>query len=257
MVCVWVGVDESGDLGFDFGRRGTTEFLVISYVFTRDVFSVRKVMRRVWRRLVRRRLWPKEVPELKFTLSRARAERMGLGGSVLERTLKNIRSTRREVLKVINGLGLDLSVSIVHKPSVTEDLRHRPEVLYNYVFAHPFVTRFLERYNPPPFSSVTVLLDKRVGGRAEKSLKEYVRNKYEYMRDHQLRVSYNVRITVEQVNSEREPLIWVADYVAGSVYTLFQHGDDSYVSIIKERFFDCAYFWAGPKECYDKLGIRP
>ncbi len=251
-----MGVDESGDLGFDFGKRGTTDFLVISYVFTRDVFTVRKRMRRLWRKLVGERLWPREVPELKFTLSRSRAEEKGVRKDVIERVVKNVRSTRVKVLNTIRSLNIDLAVSVVHKRSATAGLRLKPHVLYNYVFAHPFITHFLEKYNPPPSSTVVVLLDKCVGRRAEEALREYVSAKYDYVRNYQSGIDYNVRIEVQQVNSEGEPLIWVADYVAGSVYTLFQHRDPSYKDVIKDLFFDCAYFWSGPAECRKKLGIR-
>ena len=257
MVAVWIAVDESGNLGFNFSRRGTTRFLVIAFVFTPDAFSARKRMRRLLRKLTRKGLWLREVPELKFSLSKARAVEMGVEERKAERVAEALREVRTSVLKEIRKLeerGLCAAVSIVDKRQAKAELRNRPDVLYNYVLAHPLITRFIENYNPPPGTRVTVLLDKRLGARAEHALREYVGEKYRYMRD-MLRVSYDVSIELRQVNSADEPLIWIADYVAGSVFMLFEHGEYSYCDVIRSLIFDCAYFWAGPRECYRKLGL--
>jgi len=255
---LWVGVDESGDLGFDFSKRGTTRFLVVAYVFTSDVFSVRKRMRRLLRKLVKRRLWFKEFPELKFSVSKRRALERGIGEDLVAKVIGNLEETRLKVLSEICGLkdcDVYAAVSIVDKTQASSELQKNPASFYNYVFVHTLITRFLKRYSPQRGEHVVVLLDKRFGARAEKSLKEYMRSKYLYMRDDVYRINYDVDIEFKQVNSSNEPLIWVADFVAASVYMIYEHGEHKYFDVIKPIMFDCAHFWEGPQKCYDDLEL--
>lgn len=43
MYCVFM--DESGDLGFDFSKKGTTKYFVVALVLTKDVRKFQKVVR--------------------------------------------------------------------------------------------------------------------------------------------------------------------------------------------------------------------
>ena len=129
-------------------------------------------------------------------------------------------------------------------------------MLYNFVLVHPLFSRFLKNYNPAPGTLIHILLDKRLGSRAESSLGDYMEDKYHYLRDAENWIDYDIRLRLKQVSSQEEPLIWVADYVAGSIYTRFEHEESKYVSIIKDLIFDCAYFWEGPQMCKEYLGVE-
>jgi len=255
MGTLWIAVDESGNLGFNFSKKGTRNFLVIAFVFTRDYYNVRKKMKRLRKKLIKDRLWPPEIQELKFSVSKVKALERGVRQYYVDRLMENLRQIRMEVLQTISKLNVVAAVSIVDKRMASQELRGVPSELYNYVLVHPLVTRFLKKYNPEPFSDVRVVLDKRLGSRAMKSFKEYLNNKYSFMLDTS-RVNYYVRINPSQVNSMDEPLIWVADYIAGATFTLVEHGERTYVDKISNILFDCAYFWEGPRKCYELLGLR-
>ena len=129
---VIIAVDGSGDLGFHFEKRGTTRFLVLAFVFTREYEYVRRHVRRMLKRLVSRKMWPAEPNELKFTISKARARMLGLD---YEKYVEWIREARLTVLKKMKNLPFSAAVSIVEKKLVDERLRAEPGTLYNYVLA--------------------------------------------------------------------------------------------------------------------------
>jgi len=111
---------------------------------------------------------------------------------------------------------------------------------------HPLVVYFIEKYNPSLFEEVRIVLDKRLGSRAMASLHEYIDRKYGYMKNSG-RISYHGKIRALQKASYSEPLIWVDDYVTGSIRLYFEHGVEDYVRYVVGRIFDCMYFWGSPK----------
>ena len=249
---VIIAVDESGDLGFRFEKKGTTRFLVLAFVFTKEYEYVRKHMRRTLRKLVSRKMWPAEPNELKFTISKTKARRRGLD---YEKYVERIKDVRLAVLDKMGKLPFSAAVSIVEKELVDEPLRVEPGILYNYVLVHPLIARFIETYNPSPFEETHIVLDKRLGSRAMASLRSYINRKYDYMVQSG-RISYHARIRATQKASYSEPLIWLADYVAGSVRLYFEQGVQQYVKRLSGKIFDCIYFWGKPEKCEELKHLK-
>jgi len=240
---LWIGIDESGDLGFS---DKSSKYLVLAFVFTMNIHGVRKEMKRLLKKLIRRKIWPRILNELKFTLSKTRLRRQGIDPS---RYIERLDDVRLNVLDKIKSLKIYAAVSIVEKNLVQPHLRNNPNKLYSYVLVHPLITRFLPKYNPIPGSTINIVLDKRLGSRAMKDFKSYVERKYDYMKEYEKRINYDVHFNVEQVSSHNEPLIWVADYIAGSINHYMVTGDPKYLGRVKEKIFDCIYFWNNPVVC--------
>ena len=245
---LWIGIDESGDLGFS---DKSSKYLVLAFVFTMNVYSVRKKMKRLLRKLVRKKLWPRELNELKFSLSKVKLRRKGIDPRKYIEHIDNIRS---KVIDKIRSMEIAAAVSIVEKKLVQNHLRNNPNKLYNYVLVHPLILRFIPKYNPIPSSTIHIVLDKRLGSRAMINFKEYVERKYDYMKSYEKRINYTVYFEVKQVSSYYEPLIWVADYIAGSINYYMVTGNTKYLNHIREKLFDCMYFWNNPNICNRILG---
>lgn len=244
---LWISIDESGDLGFS---NKSSKYLVLAFVFTMDIYSVRKEMKRLLRRLVRKKWWPRELNELKFSLSKSKLRERGIDP---KRYMNRLDDVRFKVLDKISSLKILVAVSIVEKKLVQHHLRNNPNKLYNYVLVHPLIVRFIPGYNPIPGSTVHIVLDRRLGSRAMVDFRKYVEKKYDYMREYEKRINYDVYFEVEQVLSHSEPLIWVADYIAGSISYYMVTKDSKYLDRIKEKLFDCMYFWNNPKVCVNVL----
>ncbi len=245
---LWIAIDESGDLGF--GPK-SSRYLVLAFTFTLNVEGIRKTMRRLLKKLVRKRLWPKELNELKFSLSKEKLRERDIE---FERYVNNLDRVRCIILNKIQELPIDVAISIVEKKLVQNHLRRDPNKLYNYVLVHPLIVYFIPRYNPIPYTTINIVLDKRLGSRALSILKQYVSRKYDYMRSFEKRISYEVGFRLLQKPSYSEPLIWVSDYIAGSVNYYLVKRDRGYIDIIKDKLFDCLYFWYNPRICDIILG---
>jgi|GEM_PF-855668 len=247
---LWIGIDESGDLGF---KDRSSKYLVLAFVFTMSIFDIRKKMRRLLKKLVRKKMWPRELYELKFTLSKVKLRERGIDP---EKYMRYLDDVRINVLKLIKELEINVAVSIVDKRFVQHHLKNNPNKLYNYVLVHPLIVHFIQKYNPIPGSTIQVILDKRLGSRAMNNFREYLAKKYDYMKEYERRINYNVDFNVSQVSSYREPFIWVADYVAGSINYYLVTGDAKYLDLIRDKLFDCIYFWNNPRVCDKILGRR-
>ncbi|MEB3825595.1 MAG: DUF3800 domain-containing protein [Desulfurococcales archaeon] len=240
---LWIAIDESGDLGFS---DRSSRYLVLSFIFTTEACLARRYMKKLLKRFVRKKQWPIRLGELKFTLSKTKLRHQGINES---KYIEKLDDTRVSVLDSIKSLRVNAAVSIVDKKLAHHHLRMEPNNLYNYALTHPLITHFIPRYNPPPNSKINIIIDKRLGSRALENLKIYIKSKYSYMRDYEKRIGYKVYFNVNHVSSHNEPLIWIADYIAGSVNYYLVTGKEKYLNVIKDVFFDCIYFWNNPLVC--------
>lgn len=200
-----VAIDESGDPGFG---KGASEHLIVSFVFCRANIAAkaRDIMMTAYRSIERRRFWPSSIKELKFILNRKKLFELGTVG---KRTFKNMDTTRENVLSEISKTGTNACISHTIKKQVYNRLRANPERVYNYALAHPFINDFINYF--PQENDFEILLDKRMKDTAARSLNEYISRKGEFY-------SLHKKITFKQVDSTKEPLIWIADFISGARY---------------------------------------
>ncbi|MCD6195535.1 MAG: DUF3800 domain-containing protein [Staphylothermus sp.] len=240
---IWIAIDESGDLGFS---EKSSKYLVLAFAFTLKPEYVRKKLKRLLKKLVRKKVWPKELHELKFSLSKTKLKERGIW---YDKYISNLMDTRIVVLKEIRKLPIQAAVSIVEKRMVSNHLRSDPNKLYNYAMVHPLVIYFIPKYNPPAHSYIEIVLDKRIGSRAMEALQNYFHRKYDYMVNFEGRINYRAYFELHQKPSHLEPLIWVSDYIAGSINHYLVKKDSTYIDLIKEKLFSCLYFWKNQDVC--------
>lgn len=203
-----VAIDESGDPGFG---KGSSKNLIISFVFCKaeDSNNLREIMRTVYTTITKRRFWPMALKELKFNPNQKMLRTLGKVGS---RTISNLDITRENVLSEIakGSFKIDACITDVVKKQVYSKLRGNPDKVYNYALVHPFITEFIKHF--PDESDFRVLLDKRMKNAAAASLNKYILDKEGFYGVH------GTNMTLSQVDSTKEPLIWIADFLSGAKY---------------------------------------
>ena len=229
---ILIAIDESGDPGFE---EGSSEHLIISFIFcdANNIIEIRKNMQKSYRTLVKRHFWPSAISELKFSPNIKYLKGLGKIG---QRTIDGLDITREKVLSEISSdTYIKVCISHVVKKQVYNRLRSNPERVYNYALVQPFINKFIRYFKLE--NNFRILLDKRMSSNSAKILNSYIINKNNF---------YGTRqnsITLEQVDSTKEPLIWVADFVSGAVYQKETFNDNRFYEKIKSQIISTYKFW--------------
>jgi hypothetical protein len=227
-----VAIDESGDPGFG---KGSSEHLIISFVFCSmdNINDIRKNMQKSHRTLVKREFWPSAIPELKFSPNTKFLRSLGRIG---QRTMQGLEVTRENILSDISSdASVKACISHTVKKQVYNRLRSNPDLVYNYALAQPFITKFIKYF--PYENDFKILLDKRMKPTSADHLNSYIKDKYNFYG----RACKS--ITLEQVDSIKEPLIWVADFVGGAVYHKETFNDGRFYEKIRSKIVEKYKFW--------------
>ena len=225
----FVIIDESGDLGFNF-EEGSSKYLIFSFIFCDDgdSDSIRKELMNIRQALVKEKLWAKNL-ELKFSFNYKRLQRF-IKQPILNNMHTNDENIRLRVLASLSNISKYFKVyfSYTNKQQIPEHLRPGKRHIYNKVLVEPLID-FIDTY------PVKIILDKNMNKVAEGRLTTYLSsNKKEiYYGD----MHTDNRIDLIQSESENEPLIWLADYLSGTMFSKLEHNNLVYYNQI-EHFIE-------------------
>lgn len=195
---VYVYLDESGDLGFNF-ERGSSRYLLIGLLITDRKYKADRCLKKIRRRKLKKTI--KQMPEIKFNNSN--------------------RWLRRKVLHCIRDFDPDIAYIIMKKENVYEHLRSYPSStrLYNYV-----ATILLENVVPNYRGPIEIVIDKRDGSRyIQENFEDYIRDKLNYP---------SLRIVHKDSKEDRG--LQAVDFICGAIFRYYNSNDDSYYSIIQD-----------------------
>ena len=194
--------DEAGETGFKF-KRGSSRYFVVAIVFVDDPHRLRE-----------------QIGGLKQDL--------GMSGRYEFRFSKTSKHFRHAFFVRIQDAAFEAKVLIVDKQKLSNRW-YRIDKLSFYVH---FVGELILRISPPMWQESFLILDRFGQPRAT------VRHLKRYVRERSLCVPH--RITAKR--SEAEPLIQLADMVAGAVFRSGSTGDSTYVDYIATRIESWEYF---------------
>lgn len=224
----FVIIDESGDLGFNF-EKGSSKYFIFSFIFCDDSDSdrIRRGLVSIRQALVKEKLWAKNL-ELKFSFNYKRLQRF-IEQPILKNMHTNDENIRLRVLASLSNISKYFKVyfSYTNKQQIPEQLRPNKRYIYNKVLVDPLID-FIDTY------PVKIILDKNMNKVAEGRLTTYLSNKKEiYYGD----IHTDSRIDLIQSESGNEPLIWLADYLSGTIFSKLEHKNSVYYDQI-EHFIE-------------------
>jgi hypothetical protein len=216
-----VYVDESGDLGF---TPKSTQFFVVAYLILEYPFEVEKKMKRLLKKLHKNKKYARGYNELKFAQSS--------------------EYVRRQVLQKICQCSLEIGFIVLEKAKVKEDLRKSPTILYNFVIVDRIMKNVLPRLNPT--DRLDIVVDKSLPASSIDAFNDYAKSKASWLLNVRWGKSDGITISnirIRHENSQKEPCLQAADYLAGACFRRYEFGDASYYEMIKRkvRYFD--YLW--------------
>lgn len=213
-------IDESGDLGFS---PKSTSFFVVAYLILEHPIDIQITLKRLLKRLHKRRKYARKAHELKFS--------------------KSSDYVRRKVLSSICKSDVEIGFIVLEKAKVKLELREKHTILYSFVI----VDRVMRDVLPSLKSTdkLNIIVDRSLPRSSREAFNNYARNKASWLLtvwDEVYPIELS-NIEVQHENSQNEPCLQAADFLAGSGFHKWEFNNNSYYDIIKDKVEYLDYLW--------------
>lgn len=206
----YIFVDESGDLGFNFEKKKTSRFFIVSFLFCSSPKALEKAVKKTFRAM--------PVKDKKHHTG------------VLHATKENPK-VRTKLLKVIGG-NTDVAVLSIYlnKKKVYTKLQDEKQVLYNFV-TNILLDRIFSKKLLPTSEPIHLVASRRETNRfLNDNFKNYLNQQAK--NNHALDLKVVIRTPAE------EKALQAADFVSWALFRNREHGDESYYNLIKGRVIE-------------------
>jgi len=202
----YIFLDESGDLGFDFSKKKTSRFFVITCLFVAEKGPIEKITKTIFSN---------------FSKTEIRNHH-----GVLH-SYKEKPQTRRKLLRYVSEKDISVITIYLNKKKVYTRLQDEKHLLYNYV-ANILLDRIYKGKLIPATQKVTLIASRRETNKfLNKNFCTYIRN--------QLSLNHHITIEVLIRSPHQEKSLQIVDCICWAIFRKHEHGDDSYFTIIKKK----------------------
>lgn len=205
----YIFLDESGDLGFDFNKKKTSKFFIVTFLFVKEnKSSIEKIVKKVH-------------SELKKKLKR----KAGVLHAVNEKP-----TTRQRLLKRLADKDCAIMIIYLNKRKVFTKLQDEKQVLYNYV------TNILLDH---VYTKKIVPIDKEIQLIASRrETNKFLNENFKSYLNTQIKNRHNGKIKILIKTSYEEKSLQIVDFVSWAIFKKYEYGDDGYYNIIKSSIIE-------------------
>ena len=204
----YIFMDESGDLGFDFTKQGTTKYFIITFLFIANKKPIEKCVKKVWAGL------------------RRKHRRIG---RVLH-AYHEKPATRLRLLRCVVAREAAVVVVALNKRKVYTKLQEEKAVLYNYV-TNILLDRIFTKKLIPVEGSIELIASKRETNKfLNENFKDYLRR--------QAVDNHGVELTVSIKTPSEEKALQAVDFLSWAIFRKYEYGDDDYYKIMKSAIVE-------------------
>lgn len=205
----WIFLDESGDLGFDFKKKNTSKYFVISLLFITNKSPVDKIVKKIFQGFSK-----KEVKSHNGTLH----------------CYKEKTSTRRKLLTLLSGKDISILNIYLNKLKVFTGLQEKNHLLYNYV-TNILLDRLYTKKLVPLTEKIILVASRRETNKfLNENFKSYLKNQMINQR--------KLHFEVEIKTPKEEKCLQIVDFVSWTTYRKYEHKDPSYWKIISKKIIE-------------------
>lgn len=205
----YIFMDESGDLGFSFSKKGTSQYFVITLLFTDNKRALEKIVKKTFLDL------PLKVREKHPGCLHATQEKP---------------PTRIKLLSRLNQLDISIITIYLNKKKVYTKLHDEKHVLYNYV-TNILLDRVYTKKLIPTLDTIELIASQRETNKfLNANFKQYLQSQIE--QNHKIKIS----ITITPSHSEKG--LQAVDFACWAIYRRIERGDDSYSNLIQGKIIE-------------------
>ncbi len=202
----YIFLDESGDLGFDFSKRKTTKFFVITCLFTKKRKPLEKIVKKIFESFSKQQ--KKHHPGMLHCS-------------------KETPETRKKVLTSLSTQDVLILSIYLNKRKVYTRLQDEKQVLYNYV-----TNILLDRI----YSGRLIPVDKRINLIASRrETNKYLNQNFKNYIESQISNNQKLPIKIKIKTPTEEKCLQITDFACWAIFRRREFGDNSYWNIIKEK----------------------
>lgn len=205
----YIFLDESGDLGFDFKKKGTSKFFVVTLLFLSDGTSAIE----------------KAVKKTHAELAKKHKRQIGVLHAVNEKPI-----TRQRLLKRIAEKDCAVMTIYLNKKKVFTRLQDEKQVVYNYV-TNILLDRIFTKKIVPPDKPIELIASRRETNKfLNENFKDYLTK--------QVRNNHKGSIKISIKTPDEEKGLQAVDFLSWSLFRKYEKGDDSYYNLFKSKVIE-------------------
>ncbi len=199
-------MDESGDLGFDFKKKGTSSYFLITFLFSRNKRELEKCVKKV-----------------RGTLKK----RYKVG--VLH-AYKDEPTTKKRLLSLIAKKDCAIMTILLNKRKVYTKLQNEKPVLYNYV-TNILLDRIFTKKLVSGDEPIEIIASRKETSRfLNLNFKNYLRS--------QVAGNHDTSVTVSIRTPAEEKALQAVDFVSWAIFRKYELRDETYYNIIRDRIVE-------------------
>lgn len=202
-------MDESGDLGFDLTKKGTSKNFVITFLFSQSRRPTEKVIKRAFSRL------PVKVKKTH--------------PGCLHATKEN-SATRKYVLSHLSQLDITILSITLNKKKVYTKLQNEKHILYNYV-TNILLDRIMTKNIIPSKEPIMLIASQR-------ETNSFLNANFKSYLSKQLKNNHKLNLSVTVIPSHGDKCLQAVDFICWAIYRKIERLDNSYYNLIKSKIIE-------------------
>ena len=201
----YIFLDESGDMGFDFTKKKTSQYFIITCLFSANNRPLQKIIKRTIK---------------SFSVK----ERLRHHGVL--HAHKETDRTRRKILNELAQQNVSVISIYLNKKRVHTHLKDQKHILYNFV-SNILIDRICTNNIIPTDSPIELIASRRETNKIlTDNFKKYLQSQ---IKGNHTKV--NIAVAVKTPSQEKG--LQVADFACWAIFRNREHKDDTYYNMIK------------------------
>lgn len=199
----YIFLDESGDLGFDFDKKKTSKFFVVTVLFVDQKRPIEKLIRNVHAGL------RKKYKMRTSTLHAAKEEPV----------------TITRICRGLSEKNCNIMTIYLDKSKVYTNLRDEKHVLYNYI-VNILLDRIMNRRLISKEDGVVFVASRR-------ETNTFLNQNFHRYISQQLKNNHGAKISVQIKTPAEERCLQAVDVASWSIFRKYEYGDEGYYQMLK------------------------
>lgn len=206
----FIFLDESGDLGFNFKKAGTSKIFIVTLLF---VDENKKAIEKI-------------VKNTHAELNKSIKRRVGVLHATNEKP-----TTRQRLLRRLAEKG-DCKIMMIYlnKDKVFTKLQDEKQVLYNYV-TNILLDRIYTKKVVPTDKEIELIASRR-------ETNKFFNDNFKTYLCQKITGKHHCKIKVSVKTPSEEKILQAVDFVSWALFRKYEKGDDSYYKIIKSKIIE-------------------
>src|SRR3989338_5188 len=200
---MYIFIDESGDLGFDFKKSGKpSDFFLVGALKIPEEKHLNRIIKKHRKRLRKRK---EEKREIKFS--------------------NTSPENKRRILHDISKLDVELFIVYIDKHNSYDYIKNDPVRMYSYL-----LKILAEKcFSMPLDEDVNVIFDRSLSKAQQETIELYLRTQNEQL------MATKHRIAMLHLPSQERVGLMCIDFVCGAAMSKIANKNETYINIIKDK----------------------